>query len=136
MPYKDPIKEKENRAKYYHDHKEELKEYNKEYRKRNKEKIRELKKRYRETHKQQIKDYDKKWKEKNGKIYHAKYMIEYSKKPNEIIKKRIRRMSQYYYGKVSQGFERHHLDYDSPHNFILVSIKEHKEIHIHGVYQP
>ncbi len=61
--------------------------------------------------------------------YIKNYKKNYCKRPKEIIKKRIRRMTQYYYGKVPRGYNRHHLDYDTPHSFILIPIKEHYKKH-------
>ncbi len=58
-----------------------------------------------------------------------KYMKKYSKKPSERAKKLIRMQSQRIYGKIPIGYERHHIDYDSPHNFILIPMKYHKKIH-------
>ena len=70
------------------------------------------------------------YKNKEDRRNHLReYMREYSKRPYEIAKRKIRRLTQYYYGKVPKGYERHHLNYDSPHNFILIPIKEHRKLH-------
>ena len=71
------------------------------------------------------------WKDKTKwKEWFKGYMREYAKRPHVIVKrKKIRRLTQYYYGKVPKGYERHHINYDSPHNFILIPIKEHKILH-------
>lgn len=53
------------------------------------------------------------------------YMRAYAKDPEVIKKRKIRRMTMYYYGKVPKGYHRHHLDYDTPHNFILIKAEEH-----------
>ena len=58
-----------------------------------------------------------------------RYMKAYLKNPDERIKQKVRLKSQRIYGKVPKGYERHHINYDSPHNFILISIKVHKRIH-------
>lgn len=65
----------------------------------------------------------------DAKENHKEYMREYSKRDYEIVKRKIRRLTKYYYGKTPKGYERHHINYDSPHNFILVPIKEHVKIH-------
>jgi len=77
-------------------------------------------------HKKYMKDYNDRPKVKKN---FKEYMKTYSKKPTERAKKRIRMQSQRIYGKVPEGYERHHINYDSPHNFILIPIGFHKEIH-------
>lgn len=69
-----------------------------------------------------------KWK-KWFKGYLKEYMREYSKRPDVRTKKKIRLQTQRIYGKVPKGYERHHIDYDSPYHFILIPIKEHKKLH-------
>jgi len=97
--------------------KERNKEYMKEYHDRPEVKIK---------HKNYMKDYNAK---PEIKTYHKEYQKTYSKKPSEKAKKVVRMQSQRIYGKVPEGYERHHINYDSPHNFILIPIKVHKEIH-------
>jgi len=60
---------------------------------------------------------------------HKKYMRKWSKTAIEKHKHNIRLQSQRIYGKVPKGYQRHHLNYDSPHNFILIPIREHIKIH-------
>ena len=67
-------------------------------------------------------------KEKRREYFNG-YMREYSKKPSERIKQRVRLQTSRIYGKTPEGYERHHINYDSPHNFILIPIKKHREIH-------
>ena len=59
------------------------------------------------------------------KKYNREYMKEYSKREYQLNKKRIRRMTHYYYGIVPSGYHRHHINYDSPHDFVLITTKEH-----------
>ena len=83
-----------------------------------------------EYHKRpEVKIKEKIYSKKYLKVYLKKYMKDYSKRPEERAKKIIRMQSQRIYGKVPKGYERHHINYDSPHNFILIPIKVHKEIH-------
>ena len=63
------------------------------------------------------------------KKQHNDYMKEYSKREYVRLKQNIRIKTQRIYGEVPKGYERHHLNYDSPHNFILLPIKEHKILH-------
>ena len=61
--------------------------------------------------------------------HHKKFMKEYIKRPEERKKQYIRYKTFKIYGKVPNGYERHHINYDSPHNFILIPIKEHLNFH-------
>jgi len=97
--------------------KERNKNYMREYHDRPEIKVR---------HKKYMKDYNSK---SEVKLYQREYQKKYSKKPSERAKKIIRMQSQRIYGKVPEGYERHHINYDSPHNFILIPLQEHKEIH-------
>jgi uncharacterized protein YaaR (DUF327 family) len=63
------------------------------------------------------------------KEYHKKYMKDYIKNPEEKKKQSIRAKTFRIYGKVPKGYHRHHLNYDSPHNFILIPFEEHKKLH-------
>jgi len=109
--------------------KKKNREYMKEYHERPEVKIKE--RRY-------LKEYNKR---PEVKEKFKEYMKKYSKKPAErhkkiirmqsqrIYGKIIRMQSQRIYGKVPKGYERHHINYDSPHNFILIPIGLHKRIH-------
>ena len=77
-------------------------------------------------HKKYMKEYNKRPEVKKS---FKKYMKTYSKKPSVRVKKIIRMQSQRIYGKVPEGYERHHINYNSPHNFILIPRGFHKEIH-------
>ena len=94
---------------------EKVKNYKKNWIKNNPEKMREIWARVRKIPRR-IK-------------YHNEYSKIYVKRPCEVIKHRVRNQSQKIYGKVIKGYERHHTDYNSPHNFIVIPMKEHKEIH-------
>lgn len=104
------------------------KEYQREWKKRNPEKLKNYRENFKRRHPHYFMIYDRQngRTNLNNKEYHKKYMKDYVKKSHVKIKKNIRRMTQYYHGKVPKGFERHHLDYNSPNNFILVPKSEHK----------
>ena len=83
------------------------------------------------THKDYIKEKRRKDRQSGWyKKYHKKYMKNYSKKENVKIKSRVRLQTQRVYGKVPKGYERHHINYDGPHNFILIPIQKHKKLHL------
>ena len=114
--------------------KKKNREYMKEYHERPEVKIKERRylKEYnkRPEVKEKFKEYMKKYHERpEVKEKFKEYMKKYSKKPAERHKKIIRMQSQRIYGKVPKGYERHHINYDSPHNFILIPIGLHKRIH-------
>ena len=116
------------------------KEYQKEWRKNHKKEYKRYRKKYETNHPEYLRLRNKtkmikrrqspKWKEYYKK-YHSKYMKTYPTTESGRIKKRVRLQTQRIYGKVPKGYERHHLNYDCPHNFILVPIKEHRKIHNH-----
>jgi hypothetical protein len=87
----------------------------KEWRIRNPEKNKEQRKKYKQSEK--------------GKKAIQKYKINYKNNPLSYNKTKIRDETYRIYGKVPVGYERHHLNYDSPHNFILVPKIEHQNIH-------
>ena len=111
-----------------------MKEYQREYQKqyskgyyiKNREKLR---KKGRIEHRKHFKEKKAKLDKNKAREYHNNYMRVYSKKEEVKIKQRIRRMTKYYYGKTPKGYHRHHINYDSPHNFILIPIKKHGKIH-------
>jgi len=100
--------------------KKKNREYMREYHDRPEVKVR---------HKKYMQDYNNR---PEVKKKFMEYMRDYSKRPTERAKKIIRMNSQRIYGKVPKGYERHHIDYDSPHNFILIPLKFHKKIHEDG----
>ena len=104
------------------DLKEYMCDYQRRYRLKNGDKIRA---------RERIRDRKRRERGKNKQDgeYHKEYMKKYSKREEVKHKQNVRRMTYYYYGKVPKGYHRHHLDYDSPHNFILIPIKKHGEIH-------
>ena len=106
------------------------KEYIKQWRAKNKDKIKEYEKRYKEKHPNKIKQKEDRRRKRTERI---KYMNEYSKKyvksGEAKLKHEIRSRTNKKYGKTPKGYEKHHLDYNSPDNFVLKSISEHKSIH-------
>ena len=80
MPLTD--KQKEQKKKYYQEHKQEIQEKNKKYHEEHKQKILEKKKEYNEVHKKEKQEYDKKYKKiyattENGKKYNKINMWKY-----------------------------------------------------------
>jgi hypothetical protein len=108
--FKNKERLKEYKKGYYLKNKERRKECNKEYRLKNKERIAKLSKQYSLENKEKLKEYKKRWfqedysknKEKylqrskknyiKRKVYHNKWMSEYSKRPE--IKERRREWSR------------------------------------------
>lgn len=106
------------------------KKYMKEWRSKNRDKIRGYEQKYRENHLEKIKEKEARRRKRPERI---KYMNNYSKQYVKLgeakLKHQMRARTNKKYGKTPKGYEKHHLDYETPDNFILVSIKEHKLIH-------
>lgn len=99
-----------------------------EQKKKNKEYMRDYHDRpdIKTRHKKYMKEYNNR---PEVKEKFKKYMRNYFKGLTQRKKNVVRMQSQRIYGKVEDGYERHHIDYDSPHNFVLMKIKSHKKIH-------
>jgi len=107
------------------------KEYMRKWRARNRNKIREYDRRYKEKNPDKIKQKEIRRRQKPRRI---KYMNEYSKKyvksGEAKLKHEIRSRTNKKYGNTPKGYEKHHLDYNNPNNFVLVPLEKHKLIHI------
>lgn len=92
-------------------------------------------KKYRRTHREQIRPVARARYLKNKEKW-IKYGREYQRKhpyktlsPEAQRKNHIRARTFQIYGAPPKGYERHHLNYNSPHNFILVPRAEHRKLH-------
>jgi len=128
---KDKLKKYYNNYKNKHPNKNiERREYFAEWRKNNKDKISIINKTYKQNHPEIIKA-----KNRNRKktAHRLAWTREYIKKrlqiPEEKKKHYIRTRTLKKYGKTPKGYQKHHLDYDSPDNFIVMPIHNHKLIH-------
>jgi len=109
---------------------EEKRKYRREWRLKNKKKISDSNKKFRIRHPDKVREGDaRRRKTEKRKEWTRKYSKERLKDPIEKLKHSIRSRTNKMYGNVPKGYERHHLNYDSPHNFILVPRLEHKKIH-------
>lgn len=106
------------------------KEYLRQWWKDNQDKRRMYEKRYKTKHPERIKEKEAR---RRKKPEHIAYMKEYKKsyiqRPEVRYKHRIRVRSNEKYGKTPVGYQKHHLSYDTPDNFIIVPIETHIQIH-------
>lgn len=105
-------------------------EYQKQWRQNNKDKVKLYRLNYRRKHPDKIREKDKRRRAReNRKLWTKNYNKKRLNNPLEKLRHNIRVRTRKIYGRVPSGYQRHHLDYLSPHNFILVTIVEHRQIH-------
>ena len=108
------------------------KAYIREWSKKNRDKIREYEKKDKLKHPDRFKEKEVRRRKKPTRIeYMKKYIKERMKNPEVRKKHHIRSRTNKKYGKTPKGYEKHHLDYESPDDFIIIPIELHKLIHTH-----